>query len=57
MTMPTSFAADIRPLLTERDIQAMSEAFDLANHDDVGRTQLPSVTAFEESAAPLPPIR
>ena len=57
MTMPTSFAADIRPLPAERDVQAMGEAFDLANYGDVGRTQLPSVTAFEESAATLPPIR
>jgi hypothetical protein len=30
MTKPTSFAVDIRPLFTERDIHAMSKAFDLA---------------------------
>jgi hypothetical protein len=31
----TSFQADIRPLFTDRDIHAMSKAFDLANYDDV----------------------
>jgi hypothetical protein len=35
MTKPTSFATDIRPLFTERDIRAMSKAFDLANYNDV----------------------
>jgi hypothetical protein len=31
----TSFEADIRPLFSERDIHAMSKAFDLASYDDV----------------------
>lgn len=35
MTKPTSFAADIRSFFTERDIQAMSKAFNLASYDDV----------------------
>ena len=35
MTKPTSFAADIRSLFTERDIHAMNKAFDLGNYDDV----------------------
>jgi hypothetical protein len=35
MTKPTSFAADICLLFTERDIHAMSKAFDLGNYDDV----------------------
>ena|SRR5271166_4795222 len=35
MTKLTSFEADIRPLFTERDIQAMSKAFNLASYDDV----------------------
>ena len=35
MTMPTSFAAHIRPLFTDRDIQAMNKAFNLARYDDV----------------------
>ncbi len=35
MPKPTSFQKDIRPLFTERDIQAMSKAFSLASYDDV----------------------
>jgi hypothetical protein len=31
----TSFQADILPLFTDRDIHAMSKAFNLANYDDV----------------------
>jgi hypothetical protein len=31
----TSFKTDIRSLFTERDIEAMSKAFDLASYDDV----------------------
>jgi hypothetical protein len=35
MTKLISFEADIRPLFTERDIQGMSKAFNLASCDDV----------------------
>jgi hypothetical protein len=35
MTKLTSFQADIRPLFTEKDIQGMSPAFNLASYDDV----------------------
>jgi hypothetical protein len=35
MTKTTSFQTDIRPLFTERDIQGMSKAFNLASYDDV----------------------
>ena len=35
MAKLTSFQSDIRPLFTERDVHAMSKAFDLANYDDV----------------------
>ena len=35
MTGSTSYQADIRPLFTQRDIHAMSKAFDLARYDDV----------------------
>jgi hypothetical protein len=35
MTKPTSFQDDIRPLFTDRDIHAMSKAFNLASYDDV----------------------
>jgi hypothetical protein len=31
----TSFETDIRPLFTDRDIQAMSKAFNLARYEDV----------------------
>jgi hypothetical protein len=31
----TSFQSDIRPLFTERDVRAMSKAFNLASYDDV----------------------
>jgi hypothetical protein len=34
MTQPTSFQEDIRPLFTERDIQGMRKAFNLASYDD-----------------------
>jgi hypothetical protein len=35
MSIQTSFQAEIRPLFTERDIDAMAKAFNLANYDDV----------------------
>jgi hypothetical protein len=35
MTELTSFQKDIRPHFTDRDIHAMSKAFDLASYDDV----------------------
>jgi hypothetical protein len=35
MANTTSFAKDIRPLFTEKDIRAMSKAFNLANYQDV----------------------
>jgi hypothetical protein len=35
MTKPTSFQSDIRPLFTERDVHAMSKAFNLASYVDV----------------------
>jgi hypothetical protein len=35
MSKLTSYEADIRPLFTQRDIQAMSKAFNLASYDDV----------------------
>src|SRR5271156_6812906 len=42
MTTKTSFATDIRPLFTERDIHAMSKAFNLASYDDV-KTHSPAI--------------
>ena len=35
MSKLTSYEADIRPLFTQRDIQGMSKAFNLASYDDV----------------------
>jgi hypothetical protein len=35
MAKPTSFRDDILPLFTERDIRAMSKAFNLSDYDDV----------------------
>jgi hypothetical protein len=35
MTKLTSFEADIRPLFTDRDIHAMSKAFNLGSYSDV----------------------
>jgi hypothetical protein len=35
MAKLTSFDTDIRPLFTERDILAMSKAFNLGNYEDV----------------------
>ena len=35
MAKPTSYQSDIRPLFTDRDIQGMSKAFNLASYDDV----------------------
>jgi len=35
MAKVTSFQTDIRPLFTDRDIHAMSKAFNLGSYDDV----------------------
>ncbi len=35
MAKPTSFQENIRPLFTDRDIHAMSKAFDLSSYEDV----------------------
>jgi hypothetical protein len=35
MAKLTSFQTDIRPLFTDRDIYAMSKAFNLGSYDDV----------------------
>jgi hypothetical protein len=38
MSQPVSFQSDIRPLFTERDIRAMSKAFNLASYEDVKKS-------------------
>ena len=35
MMKPTSFAADIRPLFTQKDIDGMKKGFNLASYDEV----------------------
>jgi len=35
MTNLTSYESDIRPFFTQRDIQGMSKAFNLASYDEV----------------------
>jgi hypothetical protein len=60
MTKRASFAADIRPLFTERDIQAMSKAFDLANYEDVkSRSAIiyDRIRGIGGAAMPPPPPR
>jgi hypothetical protein len=51
MSKLTSYEADIRPLFTQRDIQGMSKAFNLASYDDVKTPRLQSSTGFAGLAA------
>jgi hypothetical protein len=48
----TSFQSDIRPLFTERDVHAMSKAFNLASYDDVKKHAPVIFDRIRESAAP-----
>lgn len=45
MSKLTSFETDIQPLFTQRDIQAMSKAFNLANHVTERAAALPHSAA------------
>jgi hypothetical protein len=60
MTGLTSFQADIRPLFTERDINAMRKAFNLASYDDV-KAHAPiiydRIRAIGGAVMPPPPPR
>jgi hypothetical protein len=60
MTERTSFATDIRPLFSERDIQAMSKAFNLASYDDV-KARAPiiygRIRCVGDAVMPPPPPR
>jgi hypothetical protein len=51
MTDRTSFETDVLPLFTQRDIQAMSKAFNLASYDDVRAHSSAIYDLFEASAA------
>jgi hypothetical protein len=60
MTQTTSFATDIRPLFTERDIRAMSKAFDLSQYEDVKKHAAAiydRVRAIGGAVMPPPPPR
>ena len=60
MAQPTSFQADIRPLFTDRDVQAMSKAFNLASYSDVkARAVLiyDRIRGIGGAAMPPPPPR
>ena len=60
MTTQTSFATDIRPLFTERDIAGMSPAFNLANYDDVkahARQIYDRIRGIGGAVMPPPPPR
>jgi hypothetical protein len=60
MTTQTSFAADIRPLFTDRDIAGMSKAFNLANYDDVkahSRQIYDRIRGIGGAVMPPPPPR
>ena len=58
MSKLTSYEADIRPLFTQRDIQAMLKAFDLARYDDV---KAHAAVIFDRlrgiGGAVMPPLR
>ena len=60
MATLTSFAADIRPLFTDRDIHAMSKAFNLASYDDVkahGAVIYDRIRGIGGAVMPPPPPR
>jgi hypothetical protein len=57
MTTKTSFATDIRPLFTERDIHAMSKAFNLASYDDVKTHSAAIFDRIGGAVMPPPPPR
>jgi hypothetical protein len=48
----TRFQADIFPLFTERDIRAMSEAFNLGSYDEVKTHAAVIYAGFAGSAGP-----
>jgi hypothetical protein len=60
MAKLTSFQADIRPLFTERDIHAMSKAFNLANYENVkahAAAIYDRIRGIGGAVMPLPPPR
>lgn len=60
MAKLTSFQEDILPFFTERDIRAMSKAFNLASYDDVKRHAAAiydRIRGIGGAAMPPPPPR
>jgi hypothetical protein len=57
MAKLTSFQADIRPLFTERDIQGMIKAFNLASYDDVKKNASAIYDRIRGIGGPLMPPR
>lgn len=60
MMKPTSFAADIRPLFTQKDIDGMRKAFDLSKYDDVKKHAAAiydRLRAIGGNVMPPPPTR
>jgi hypothetical protein len=60
MANPVSFQTDIRPLFTERDIRAMSKAFNLADFNDVkahAATIYDRIRGIGGAVMPPPPPR
>ena len=53
----TSFQADIRPLFTDRDIHAMSKAFNLGSYDDVKTHSAAIYDRIRGAVMPPPPPR
>ena len=47
-----SFAADIRPLFREMDIETMSDWFDLSSHDDVTANAALILERVEDGSMP-----
>ncbi|MGA8034704.1 MAG: hypothetical protein WA823_08520 [Candidatus Acidiferrales bacterium] len=60
MANATSFQKDIRPLFTDRDIQGMMKAFNLAKYEDVKKNAAPiydRIRAIGGAVMPPPPPR
>ena len=51
MTNTTSFQRDILPLFTQRDIEGMRKAFNLASYDDVKKHAAAIYDVFVQSEA------
>ncbi|MCP2343123.1 hypothetical protein [Actinomadura rupiterrae] len=48
----TSFASDIRPLFREKDVESMSQSFDLSDYDDVSDNAQAILAALADGKMP-----